>query len=206
MLIRQATAADLDDLLAVDSAAWPAALQTGREAFRGRLESFPGGQWIAAVGGKLVGWVCCQRITEDTLCRPNPRYAELTDHGSFRTSHVPGGNVFQLVGVAALPAYASLRVGRTLVDHAVELARGDRSVTRIVGFTRPAGYRRYTSIPMEVYLDPHREEGPPPDPVVGFHTRGGAMMVSAHAEFRPEDRDAGGYGVLIEYPLVPRPQ
>lgn len=201
MQIRNALPADTESLAEVDALAWPEGLRTGRAGFETRLATYPEGQWVAVIGGKLVGWVCCQRIAAADLERLPLTYAVLTDEGTFRRTHRPDGEILQLVGVAALPAYAGLRLGRILVDHAVAVARTCPDLRRIVGITRPAGYRRYATMPIERYLDPRREEGGPPDPVVSFHLRAGAKLVSIHPDFRPEDRDARGYGVLIEYPL-----
>ena len=40
----------------------------------------------------------------------------------------------------------------------------------------------------------------PADPVLAFHQQAGARIISVHEGFRPEDLEALGAGVLIEYP------
>lgn len=229
VIIRPARPEEAAELAAVDAAAWPDGLATDTAGFRCRIEAFAAGQLVAEVPqpgdsrGAIVACGSAQRITSDFLRENCGSYNALTDENRFTRSHSPGGEIWQLIGVAAAPAARGLKLGRRLVDQQLETARRTPGIRRIIGFTRPAGYHRFQTLPIEEYLNrisaglkqnrnPPREAereatgdrkqpAAPHDPVLAFHLLAGARIVSVHRDFRPNDRQACGYGVLIEYPV-----
>ena len=99
-----------------------------------------------------------------------------------------------------LPEYRGQLLGRQIVDRQLEFARSLPDVHRILGFTRPIHYHRHRDIPIERYVQRAGPDGNLIDPVLAFHVDAGAGIVSIHPGFRPDDHEACGYGVLIEYP------
>ena len=200
MKFRPANPHDAPIMSDVDRLSWPAALAVRTDEFAARIAAFPAGQWVAERNGRIVGTASAQRINDRFLRANGDRYERLTDGNRFTASHDPGGEIYQLISVGVLPKFRSQGLGRTLVDRQIDAARRTDGMRRILGFTRPAGYRRHRKLSIEEYLA-GRDDGRCPDPVVDFHLSAGAVIVSVHADFRPQDTDACGYGVLIEYPI-----
>jgi GNAT superfamily N-acetyltransferase len=206
VIIRKAVSAEAATMAAVDARSWPAALAANTEQHFARLLAYPEGQLVAEITGRIVAAASAQRITQTFLLANCESYHRITDGGRFTQSHNRNGEIYQLVGVGVLPEFRGRKsgvwLGRELVDRQVAFARRLRGVQRIVGFTRPAGYHRHKEMAIDEYLSQRRSNGKLLDPVVAFHVDAGAQIVSVHANFRPEDTEACGYGVLIEYPTA----
>jgi len=185
----------------IEATCWPLAIADDEACYRSRIETYVQGQWLAERDGKLLGIASAQRISSEFLTAGPATHVRLTDSGSFRKSHSPDGDVFQLISVSVLPSARGLRLGRRMVDHEIAFARNLAGIRRIIGFTRPAGYHKHADMPIEEYAAQRRANGECLDPVLQFHLGGGAKMVSIHPGYRPADTEAGGYGILIEYPL-----
>lgn len=200
-MIRPATNDDLAAIALVESLSWPDGMAADVPRLSARLRAFPAGQLVAeAESGGIVGYVAAQRITAAQLAASEPTFARLTDQGRFTASHHEHGEVYQLIGVAVLPTERGSGVARTLVDRQIEQARSLPGVKRIVGFTRPARYHRHATRSIQEYVSLRDEHGQLVDPVLAFHLNAGAKLVQIVPRFRPEDHEALGYGVLIEYP------
>ena len=200
---RTATTADVDAIAAVEAASWPAAMAATRAQVACRLAAFPAGQIVAVWNGDIVGVVAAQRISRAFFASTPHEFAALTDGGRFTASHDPQGEFFQLVGVGVLPTAHGLNLGRALVDRELLLARSLPGIERILGFTRPARYYRRRDLPIAEYAKLRNARGRLVDPVLSFHLDSGAQLVKIVEAFRPEDAEACGYGVLIEYPVAP---
>lgn len=197
--IRAATPADVAAMADVDRRSWPAALATTDEEFAARIAAFPAGQLVAMSAGQIVGTASAQRITAQFLAAHSDSYDTITDGNQFTASHTDAGEIYQLIGVGVSPDFRGHRLGRLLVDHQIEQARRLTGVERILGFTRPVRFARNGGISIEEYVRSKDADGKPLDPVLAFHLEAGARIVSIHPDFRPNDVDSCGYGVLIEY-------
>lgn len=199
LTFRTATPADAETLAAIDAECWPAAMAPSLADWRSRLDVYATGQLVLEYQGRPAVVAAAQRIGESFLHDGPTTYARLTDGGSFRRSHDPAGEIYQLVGVGASAIVNGLGLGRKLIDRQIEQARSLPGVQRILGFTRPARFHTQPDLSIEEYLELRNRAGRRYDPVLEFHLGSGAQVVSTHADFRPEDTEARGYGVLIEY-------
>lgn len=197
--VRRATIDDAPQMAEVDRQCWPSALATTESEFTARIEAFPDGQLVAVAGNRVVGSASAQRITAEFLAANCKSYELLTDGNRFTSSHATDGEIYQLIGVGILPEFRGRQLGRRLVDCQLDAARRLPGVRRIVGVTRPAGYAGHCEVPMEEYARQVGKDGRLLDPVLAFHVEAGARIVSILPNFRPADRAAVGYGVLIEY-------
>lgn len=200
VILRNANKSDAAAMAHVEQQSWPPELAADEDLFRIRVRTYPEGQWVIEHHRLIVGVATAQRITTTCLADRGDTYAGVTDHGRFHRSHDPFGEIYQLVGVGVLPDHRGLQLGRQLVDRQIDFARSVVGIERIVGFTRPAGYHVRSDLSIQEYVRSGTDEEAPIDPVLAFHLKAGARVVSIHANFRPEDRQAAGYGVLIEYP------
>ncbi len=199
--IRNALPEEAAAMAQVDQQCWPPQLAATEEQFRARIATYPEGQWVAVEHGRIIAVASSQRISERVLSNGELDHDKLTDCGRLVRSHDPNGEIYQLISVGVLPQYRWMQLGRKMIDHQVEFARKLPGIRRIIGFTRPARYYRYTQIPIEEYVRRRTETGRLLDPVLSFHLDSGAKLVSIHPNFRPEDQKACGYAVLIEYPV-----
>lgn len=198
---RTAAPVDAAALAEIDAESWPEGLVTTVEQWRSRLAVFAEGQLVVEYDGQPAVVAAAQRISEAFLNAGPMTYRRLTDDGSFARSHDPQGEIYQLVAVGASAVVNGLGLGRKLIDRQIEQARAMPGIKRIIGLTRPARYYRHPELPIEEYVNLRNKTGRRYDPVLEFHLGGGAQLVSIHSEFRPEDVQARGYGVLIEYPV-----
>lgn len=199
--LRTAEPADAEALVRIDAESWPDALAVSVDQWQARLATFAAGQMVALFDGEPAAVASAQRITEAFLNAGPVTYDRITDRGTFRNSHDPDGEIYQLVAVGAGAIVRGFGVGRRLIDRQIEFARSLPGVKRIVGITRPARYYRHPEMPIERYVELRNKTGRRFDPVLEFHLGSGAKLVSTHAAFRPEDEESLGYGVLIEYPV-----
>lgn len=199
---RTAVADDAAALAAIDAESWPDGLAPNVEQWRSRLGVFAEGQLVVDYDGHPAVVAAAQRINSTFLNAGPMTYTRLTDGGSFATSHDPQGEIYQLVAVGASAVVNGLGLGRKLIDRQIEQARAMPGIRRIIGFTRPARYYRHPELPIEDYVELRNKTGRRYDPVLEFHLGAGAKLVSIHPGFRPDDVQARGYGVLIEYPVV----
>ena len=199
--IRVAAAGDARGMAHIDSQSWPPAMATSAAEFLARIRAYPKGQLVAESKSQIVGAASAQRITEAFLEANDHRYDLVTDGNRFTNSHHPTGEIYQLIGVSVLPELRGRRLGRELVNRQIEFARSLSEVRRIIGFTRPREYHRHRKISIEQYVHACDSDGKLLDPVLAFHVDAGARIISLHADFRPNDHEACGYGVLFEYPF-----
>ncbi len=200
VILRNAVLSDAAATADVDRNSWPSQLAASQPQFEQRIAAFPAGQWVAEIDGRIVGVSTAQRITQSFLDHNKHDYAAITDGGNFTNSHDPNGDIYQLIGVGVVREFRGGQLGRMLIDRQIEYARSLADVERIIGFTRPMRYHRRSELTIDEYLSMRTAGGSPIDPVVAFHVDAGAAIVSIHADFRPEDTESNGYGVLIEYP------
>lgn len=199
LVIRNARSHEVAKLAAVEASSWPDGLAGTEAQIAARVEVYPEGQWVAELGGEILGVAASQRISGAYMQSVPARFDALTDEGKFTRSHDPGGDILHLVSVSVSRGAQGLGVGRKLVDHEIEVARTIKGVARIVGVTRPRGFRRYDGMSIEAYVVARREDGRFLDPVLDFHLGAGAQLVSILPGYRPGDADSRGYGVMIEY-------
>lgn len=115
--VREATHNDVDALIELNRVCYPQMAQEqvvwGRSHILSHLRVFPQGQFVAEVGGKIVG-ACSSLIVNlgpDPL-RPHT-WAGITDSGYF-TNHDPGGDTLYGADVYVHPEARGQRVGAAL--------------------------------------------------------------------------------------------
>ncbi len=200
-MIRAARPEEAAAIARVELASWPPGLAMDEAAIAARLAAFPQGQLVEDEPGEVIAYAAAQRQSQAAFDSRLGSYATLTDQGRLIGTHDPAGDVYQLIGVAVDPSQRRSRLARRLVDAQIERARATPGVRRILGVTRPMGYHRRPDLPIEEYVELRDADGKRIDPLLSFHIDNGARLVQILPAFRPEDDQARGYGVLIEYPV-----
>jgi hypothetical protein len=108
--------------------------------------------------------------------------------------HTAYGHILQLLGVAVLPSYAQLQIGNALRDFVIQLASRSHQITSAIAMTRCSS----SSLSVDHYLQKVYSH-PPQDPTLLFHVHGGAAIVKAVPQYRPDDHDNYGYAIMIRY-------
>lgn len=203
---RTAVLSDVPQLAEIERQCWPAELATSAETIAKRIETYASGQLVAVQSGEIVGAAYAQRITTARLSLQPVTYNSITDSGCFQSTHDDNGAIYELVSVGVLPSAKGHRLGRQLIDRQIQFAREQEQdgVARIVGFTRPVGFHKSDCV-IEQHVELRKADGRLCDPVLSFHLDSGASMVSIHADFRRNDAESCGFGVLIEYPVACEP-
>jgi len=197
--LRTARIGDVEALAQLEAACWPANLPATSVQLAARISAFAAGQWLVENDENLVAYSSAQQITDATLQSRGHSYRFLTDNDSLTGTHTDNAEVHHLIGISVHPHWRGQQLGRRLLDRQIARAWEHPSTTRVLGFTRPVGHRAFPEISLDEYVA-RQGVDLPADPVLAFHQQAGARIISVHEGFRPEDLEALGAGVLIEYP------
>jgi len=219
-IVRQADLRDMDRIVEVNNLAWGPGLGSTREDFIERFETFPEGEIGAFLDGRLVGIISSLITQSDSPEDLPPSWAEVSDNGRIRNAHNPKGNSLVCFSVGVGPEARGLNIGKLLVNAQADLARR-LGLRRVYAYSRPSSYRHFKNkfyadlsdreflrqVPIERYLTLERDGKPRKkgeslfDLAIGMHDSNGARIVRIIPGGRPEDKEAYGYNVLLEYPL-----
>jgi len=190
--VRFAQPSDLEALFRLEDLAWAPNLRAGPDVLRRRLETTPTTNYVCEMNGKVVAVLYTQRIASIDAVNTQ-KFQEIS------AAHDPNGPVVQLIAIATDPDVSQLGIGSELRAFALHLARLDLSVETVVAVTLCRDYKSYGGS-LKEYIDDHIQ-GDIVDPIVNFHTSYGAQVVGLVPDFRPEDQDNEGTGVLIQYQI-----
>ena len=129
--IRQAAAADLPDICAIDDEAFsPYGTAEAPDVFAKRLIAFPAGFIVLAADGETLGYGCAEKWATER----EPQLGE----DPFDT-HDPAGKVFCITGMAVRAAHRGRGCGRALVTRLLDIARRERCEKVVLETTHAAG-------------------------------------------------------------------
>jgi len=188
--IRFAEESDMPSLLHLEAHAWSESMRASEDVLRRRLSTSPTTNLVCEIDGKVVAVLYMQLV----------RSLDIVDEEKFMRisdSHSASGNIVQLIAICTDPEYGHLGIGSELLAFALHLARIDPSIESVIGVTRCRDFKDFKGT-MQSYVDKH-VAGDVSDPVIDFHTSFGAKVVKLVRDFRPEDTDNNGIGVLIQY-------
>lgn len=194
--IRFADLEDLPTLWKLECHAWDENVRGSEDDLRRRLVTSPTTNLVCEVHGKVVSVLYMQRV----------RSVDVVDQQIFKRiceAHVDDGSVLQLIAICTDPEFNGRAIGSELRAFALHLARIDPSIETVIGVTRCRSFNK-SSVTMQAYVDKH-VAGELTDLVLEFHTSFGAKIVRLVRNFRPEDVDNHGIGVLIQYQVKELP-
>lgn len=193
--IRRAELEESKALVALDDLSWKPPLRGfTRNEIEARIQRFQSGQLVVCdESGAIVGSLYSQRITSTEQLRTVSNFHEsLSLHHDF-------GPIWQLLSVQLLPAFSSRGLGDLLVNYALTVARASPGVHRVIAVTRCRNWADALNRQPNLTLQEYLERGS--DPGIVFHTARGAKITALIDDWRPEDVDNDGIGVLVEYDL-----
>ncbi len=192
--LQHAQAADVPELLQLEEACWGKKLAVSAYEINRRLENFPQGQLIVKMHDRIVAVVYTQKIQSIT---------ELQDITFAKVSqlHHNAGKVIQLLGINVLPEMQDTGLGNQLREFVLWWAALKSGIKTIVGITRCKNYVENSALTMKEYINQHTQTAGGVDLILRFHTSHGAQIKAILKNYRPEDSDNQGAGILIEYDL-----
>eukprot|EP00438_Fugacium_kawagutii_P000948 Skav224459 [mRNA] locus=scaffold1302:69624:82713:+ [translate_table: standard] len=179
-------------LQALEKLAWAENLRASSDVLKARLVTSPTTNLVCEMDGKVVAVLYMQRIAALSDVEEE-KFMQISKQ------HQPEGRILQLIAIATHPEVSKMGIGYELRSFALHLGRLDPSVDFVVGVTRCQEFA--TAKPkrsMQQYVDDHKA-GRVADPILDFHTSYGAEVLRVVPNFRPEDVDNEGVGVLIKY-------
>nr|ACG63826.1 SxtA [Microseira wollei] len=192
--IRHAYLSDLPALVNLEVKCWPEHLQASANEIRRRIELNPQGNLVLIIEDQIIGAIYSQTITSLEVLE-NVKYEQVP------SLHTPKGSVIQLLALNILPEFQAQGLGNELRDFMLYYCTLKGGIESVVGVTRCRNYVNYSQMPMTEYLKVHNEQRQLVDPIVRFHVSGGAKIRGIIANYRPEDAENFGMGILIEYNL-----
>ena len=191
--LRLAIPADVPNVLALISRAYPGIENYTASQVRGQINNFPDGQFVAVLDGVVVGYCASSRIDEAVALAPHD-WATITGNG-FGSRHDPTGDWLYGVEMAVDERQRGLRIGKRLYDARRALA--ERLELRGIVFGgRMPGYQRVKSkvAGPEGYLADVRE-GKYRDQVIGFQIANGFSPIGILRDYLPFDKASNGFAV-----------
>jgi amino acid adenylation domain-containing protein/non-ribosomal peptide synthase protein (TIGR01720 family) len=197
--IRHPHLSDLPALVNLEAKCWSKHLQASADEIRQRIERFQNGHCVLEMDSIVVGVIYSQRISSADILK-NTAYVEVP------SLHTKQGSVIQLLAINILPEMQIMGLGDHLREFMLQLCALKGGIERVVGVTRCKNYVNHADIPIEEYIHQYNELGQLIDPILRFHEQGGATIKGIIPNYRPEDVDNLGNGVLIEYDIHNRLQ
>lgn len=193
-IIRHPYPEDLSALVDLEKQCWPGHLQLSASELEQRIEASPSNHLVLVLEGQVVSVIYTQRIeTVETL-----------KSSTFRTLsslQVREGPVLQLLSLNTHPDMQGLGLGDQLRKFTLQWAVLKGDVKWVAGVTRCKSYVNHSHLSMREYVEKRNERAEVFDPILRFHVGGGASIVSLVPNYRPEDSDNQGFGILIRYEL-----
>ncbi len=195
--IRHPHLSDLPALINLETQCWPEHLRASADDIQQRIKRYPNGHLVVVWDEQIVAVMYSQRITNDAILQ-NTTYQQVP------LLHNPQGTVIQLLAINVLPEFQERGLGDQLREFMLQYCTLRSGIESVVGVTRCKKYVNHSHMPIAEYLKLRNEQGQILDPIVRFHELGGAKIKGIIPNYRPEDRDNLGTGILIEYNLHTR--
>jgi acyl transferase domain-containing protein/SAM-dependent methyltransferase/acyl carrier protein/NADP-dependent 3-hydroxy acid dehydrogenase YdfG len=190
--IRYAETADLPALLELEAQCWAAPVRTSEQEIRRRLDACPEGCLVLEHGDRVAGAIYSQRIARIEALEQ----ARMAQVGSLHRADAP---VVQILGLNVRPEMQDLGLGDRLLGFFLHLCSLRSGVESACGITRCRNFPDHPDLTLEEYVRREGPDGRPQDPILHFHVSHGARIRCLVPDYRPEDSENRGAGVLIEY-------
>lgn len=194
LLIRNTTASDIPELIALQRRVYPTIAPWTEARVLSQLEQFPQGQFVAFYGERVVGCASSMVVRWDEWSTEHT-WKEITAGGTF-DNHDPKGRTLYGAEVFVDPRLRGRRVGHRLYEARRALCRR-ANLRRIIACGRLPGYHRYADrMTAETYAK-KVVWGDLNDPVLGFQLSEGFRYCGVIEGYLPEDVESRGYASLI---------
>jgi amino acid adenylation domain-containing protein len=195
--IRQATMDDFPTLLEIEKENWAEGVRTPEAELKEWIEKYPEGQLVIEDREGIQGVAYSQRIAAI-----EPLYTAQID--KLHTLFDLNGSIIQLIATFIRTKKQSGNMGGQLISFFLNKALLTPGVTHVAGITRCANYPGQKVITMEDYSRQRNTSGELIDPIPRMHEQFGAEIKGLVPNYRPNDTENNGYGILVVYTLSRR--
>lgn len=195
--IRQATIEDIEKLIQLEEACWGLGSQLSKKEIINRILIYPKGQFIIEEDKNILGVVYSQRI-QDKIVLANCKV------DSVSKLHIPSGKIVQLLSINIFPKYQSKGLGDDLLEFMLQLSALIENVQTVCAISKCRDFKGSTLNDYQSYIDQKDEFGFHIDPILKFHHMHGATIDSVIENYRPNDKENLGHGVLVNYDIKNR--
>lgn len=195
--VRQATLADIPQLLKIDEEIWPE-FRASAEMFQLRILTFPAGQFVAVCDSQIVGSVFTQLINYKDWENRTFTWDEITDHGTIRKTHNPNGDSMYGIGLAVAKRFQGSAASRLLTIAAVRWVIQNNRLQILLGARIP-GYYKHPEIPVGSYIKMTRGKNKRLiNPELAFYQKYGGEPIKPLPNYM-HDPESLDFGVLIRW-------
>lgn len=195
--IRHPRLSDISDLMELEKQCWAPHLQEPQKELERRITLYGNESLVIEQSGKVVAVNYAHRI-------PSIEVLQYGEWKKLAESTVNEGNIIRLVTLNVEPTYGARGFGDQLLEFLLYWRSLQENVTKVVAATRCSEFQKHPDKTMEEYVFLKDDRGLPIDPTPHFHVQHGAIIIGPIPNYRVEDIDNRGYGVLIEYAVKER--
>jgi thioester reductase-like protein len=196
-LVRHPTLEEIPILRRIEKTSWPENILTPESVIIERIKNDPESQFVIEENGFVEGVLYTQRISSITQL-----YTSQAD--TLEILRNPKGSIFQLISIFIDHQKQHLNLGDHFLEFGLQLASVTPNVTYVAGVSRCLNYPGKTISSLEEYINKKNEEGDVLDPVLRMHVHHGAVIDQVVTNYRPNDDQNNGCGVVIIYDLSMR--
>lgn len=196
LLVRQTRPTDIHDLIDLQAKVYPTISPWSPDQLLRQLDTFPQGQLVAELNGRLVGCASALVILWDEWHEEHT-WQEITSSGTFHT-HNPDGFTLYGAEVVVDPRLRGKRIGHALYEARRKICK-QLNLRRIIACGRLPGYHRHAA---NMTIDLYAKKvlwGDLTDPVLSFQLREGFRYCGVMRNYIPEDVESGGHAALIAW-------
>ena len=195
--IRHARTTDHAALIELEQRCWPDALRAADDLLLERVATYPQGQFVLELEGRVVGVIYSQRI-DSMACMQSQ-----TSDSAF-SQHRPDGTLVQLLAVNILPELHERNLSDELLEFMLQRCSVMSGISSVVAITLCKHFHRQNAHDLVSYIRQVDAQGHAVDPVLRFHEQHGARILDLAANYRPRDSKNQGHGVWVQYDLFRR--
>jgi predicted amidohydrolase/ribosomal protein S18 acetylase RimI-like enzyme len=202
LVVRLARFQDVPAIASLSQRSYVGPVWDYERAVRAQINKFPEGQFVAELGGEIVG--CCATfiISGEVALKPHS-WDEITGDG-LASRHDPEGDYLYCLGICVDSRFRRLRIGQRLFDTQRRLCE-ELGLKGIVFGARMPGYsrRQRTFGTPEAYLKAVQEHKVR-DSAIEFHLSHDFVPIGVLKNYDPTDYESLGYAAHMMWrnPLV----
>ncbi len=191
LLIRNATAKDVGQILALVRLAYVDMGTYSDDMIRGQISNFPEGQFVATYEGKIVGYCATFMISGDIALKPHT-WREITGDG-FASRHDQYGDYLYGMEVCVNPAFRGMKIGQRFYNERKKLCQEKRLKGIIFGGRMPGLKKKIKTVKTpEAYLELVKEKRLN-DQVISFQLRNEFQAIGVLKDYLSSDKDSLGH-------------
>ena len=196
-IIREARMTDINYLLKIEKDCWKEKIRADINEIRNRIIHNACKNFVIEYQEKVVGVLYTQRIHQEDITKVKADNLE-----EFRASD---GECIQLITLNVQKDYQDRGWGYELLEFALEYYSLSPTVNKVYAVTRCRDFLKSKCTTIQEYIKSICVDGNLKDPTLQFHQSHGAKTLGLLKDYRPNDYENQGYGVLIAYDIQHRP-